>query len=77
MADQISISATFVVGKKKDFQIDVNGKKVRIPVDEAVFVNFQNQFKTNTTPQRQRRKTLENVVRAAYLHGLHQSHPSS
>jgi hypothetical protein len=74
MNAQISISSTIlVVGKKNDFRIDVDGKTVRIPVDQAVFVNFQNQFKKNTSAQQQRLKTLENLIRAAYLHGLHQS----
>ena len=73
MVAQINISTTVVVGKKKDFKINVNGEMISIPVDEGVFISFQNQFKKNTESQKLRLKTLVNLVRAAYLFGLHQS----
>jgi len=78
MTARISISAaTFVFGKTKHFKITVDGKTAQIPVAEAVYVNFQNQFKKKTTDQRHRFQTLQKLVEAAYRHGLSQPHISS
>jgi hypothetical protein len=74
---RISISTTLVFGKTKYFKITIDDKLVQIPVAEAAYVNFQNQFKKKTTDQRNRFKTLQKLVEAAYRHGLSQSHTFS
>lgn len=75
MADETKISVTeitILTGKTKGFRVDVDGKSVTIPVDESVFVNYQNQFyRVNpTTAQRQKFATLMSLMRAAYKKGL-------
>ncbi len=77
MTARISISTTLVFGNTKYFKITVEGKTVQIPVAEAIFVNFQNQFKNGTSDQRHRLKTLQKLVEAAYRHGISQSRVSS
>jgi len=74
MAKQIAVSVTEVtilVGKVKAFKIKVDDQTVTIPVDEAVFVNYQNQFyrENPTGPQKQKFATLMNLMRAAYRQG--------
>lgn len=75
MANETKISITeitILTGKTKGFRIDVDGETVTIPVDESVFVNYQNQFyRANPTPaQRQKFATLMSLMRAAYKQGL-------
>ena len=74
MADQISMSITEVtvlLGKTKGFKLKVDDSIVTIPVDEAIFTNYQNQFyrENPTTQQKQKFATLMNLMRAAYNKG--------
>jgi hypothetical protein len=75
MSDEVTVSiteVTMLVGKKKAFKLKVDDRTVTIPVDEAIFTNYQNQFyREKPTPQ-QRRKftTLMNLMRAAYKQGV-------
>jgi len=74
MADQITVSITEVtvlIGKNKGFKLNVDGQTVTIPVDEAVFTNYQNQFyRDNPTKQQQQKfATLLNLMRSAYKQG--------
>ena len=75
MADEIHISITEVVvltGKTKGFKLNIDGAQVTIPVDEAMFVNYQNQFyREKPTPdQKKRYLTLLSLMRAAYKKGV-------
>jgi len=75
MADEVHISITEIVtltGKSKGFKLNVDGRDVTIPVDEAVFAHYMNQFyrETPTAPQKQRFSTLLNLMRAAYKKGF-------
>jgi hypothetical protein len=66
---------TIHTGKTKTFKLDIDGANVSIPVDDALFVNYQNQFyRPNPTPQqRVRFATLLNLMRAAYEQGKRDS----
>lgn len=69
----ISITEIVILtGKKKSFAIDINGKRVSIPINESLFANYLNQFSrpNPTLQQRQRFSTLMNLIRAAYTQGL-------
>lgn len=62
---------TVLSGKKKGFKLNVNGADITIPVDEALFAHYQNQFvrKTPTDKQSKIFATLMSLMRAAYLKG--------
>lgn len=62
---------TLLAGKKKSFKLNVNGVDVKIPVDEAIFAHYQDQFvrKSPTEKQRQTFATLLSLMRSAYLKG--------
>jgi hypothetical protein len=75
MKKDVHISVTEITiktGKTKGFKLEVDGNAVTIPVDEAVFVNYQNQFpRQSPTPlQRKRFGTLMHLMRAAYQQGI-------
>lgn len=59
-------------GKKKNIHVDVDGRRILIPVSEELYANWQNQFvRSNPTPQQKKRfLTFMNVLRAAYQKGL-------
>jgi hypothetical protein len=63
---------TMVSGKIKYIRIKLDGKDVRIPIDEAIYAYFKSQFfRDNPTPnQKKRFATLMQLLKAAYLHGL-------
>lgn len=74
MTKQFSINAysvTVTSGKTKNLNIDIDGKKVSIPVDEEIFAYFMAQFyRENPSPlQRKRFATVMNLIRAAYIKG--------
>ena len=64
---EVSVSS----GKKKAIRVKINDRDVHIPVDEAVYAYFNEQFTRPTpTPQQKKRfATLMNLLRAAYLKG--------
>jgi hypothetical protein len=71
----ITVSITEITvtgGKKKNIRLNVDGQNVNVPVDEAVYAHWQEQFvRASPTPaQRKRFSTFMNVVRAAYQKGL-------
>ena len=75
MAGQITVNFTEVtmVGKSKQFKLTVaNDETVSIPVDEAIFTHYQNQFCRGNPSQlqKQRFNTLLNLMRAAYKQGI-------
>jgi hypothetical protein len=75
MTKELTVNITEVtigVGKTKSIKLNVNGKDISIPVDEAVNAYFYAQFwRENPTPlQKKRFATLMNVLRAAYLKGV-------
>ena len=75
MADETHISITEITvltGKTKGFRLDVDGAQVTIPVDEALFANYQNQFwRQSPTPQQKKKfGTLMSLLRAAYRKGV-------
>ena len=75
MTDKIHISITEVVtltGKKKQFRLYIDDSVVNIPVDEALFAHYMNQFyREKPTPdQKKRLTTLLNLMRAAYTKGV-------
>jgi len=79
MADQVTMSiteVTILIGKTKGFKLKVDDQTVTIPVDEAIFTNYQNQFyRDNPTKQQQQKfATLMNLMRAAYKQGLKDGH---
>jgi len=59
---------TVLKGTTKGFVLDVEGKKITIPVDEAIFANYMDQFyRVNPTSlQRNKFATLLSHMRAAY-----------
>jgi len=70
---RITVSeVTISSGKKKSIRVDIDGETVNIPIDEAVYAYWQEQFvRPNPTPlQRKRFGTLMHVVRAAYKTGF-------
>lgn len=74
MADQTTISVTEITilsGRKKAFKLKVNDKDVSIPIDEALFTHYQEQFyrPSPTLQQRNKFATLLNLMRAAYIQG--------
>ena len=76
--NDVRISITEVTihsGKTKTFKLDIDGVNVAIPVHEALFVNYQNQFyrPNPTAQQRVRCATLLNLMRAAYEQGKRDS----
>ena len=56
---------TFVSGKTKNIRVNIDGQAVQIPVDEAVYAYFDEQFlrKNPTALQRKRFGTLMNALR--------------
>jgi len=75
MADQVIISITEVttlVGKTKGFVLKVDDQTVTIPVDAAIFTNYQNQFYREKPSPEQKKKfaTLMGLMRAAYKQGV-------
>lgn len=76
MPDKVHVSITEVttlVGKTKGFRLSVDGHEVTIPVDEALFAHYHDQFyrENGGTPQQKKRfATLMNLMRAAYKKGL-------
>ena len=75
MADKITIQfseVTITSGKMKSIRIKIDGKDVYIPVDEAVYAYFEEQFlRKNPTPlQRKKFATITNVLRSAYIKGI-------
>lgn len=76
--NDVRISITEVTihsGKTKTFKLDIDSVNVAIPIDESLFVNYQNQFyrPNPTAQQRQRLATLLNLMRAAYKQGKRDS----
>ncbi|MGA2640746.1 MAG: hypothetical protein ABSG21_07560 [Spirochaetia bacterium] len=70
---QISITeVTVLAGRTKSFNLEVDGEKVRIPVDGVVFGHYQDQFyRQNPTPQQKKKfATLCSLMRAAYMQGV-------
>ena len=65
-------SASIESGKQRHIQVNVDGNKVRIPVDETVYAYFNEQFLREhpTTQQEKKFATIMNVMRAAYLKGI-------
>jgi hypothetical protein len=63
---------TMVSGKTKYIRIKLDGKDVRIPIDEAIYAYFKSQFSRDnpTSNQKKRFATLMQLLKAAYLHGL-------
>lgn len=63
---------TVLAGKKKGFKLNVNGKNITVPVDDALFAHYQNQiWRENPTPKQKRTfATVMSLMRAAYLKGL-------
>jgi hypothetical protein len=63
---------TVMSGKKKGFRLSVDDRDVVIPVDQEVFVRYQEQFhRPNPTPaQRKKFATVHNLLRAAYKKGF-------
>ena len=62
---------TVLTGRKKAFKLNVNGVDVRIPVDQALFAQYQNKF-VRVLPTRKQRNaftTLIGLMRAAYEKG--------
>ena len=59
-------------GRQKSIRVTIDDADVRIPVDEAVYAYWQEQFvRKNPTPQQRKRfATFMNVVRAAYKKGV-------
>ncbi len=54
----------------KDFTLRVDRFEIQIPVAEAVFAHYQEQFKRNTDGQKKRFTTLMKLMTAAYKHGV-------
>lgn len=52
-----------------EFRVDVDGRNISIPVSATLLAHFHEQFPTRTDPQRHRRKTLKELMRAAYRKG--------
>jgi hypothetical protein len=68
----VSITAvTILSGKKKPFKLEVNGKSVSVPIDDAIFAHYKEQFcrQNLSAPQKNRLSTLKNLMRAAYVQG--------
>jgi len=63
---------TMTGGRKKGIRINVDGNNVVIPVDEAIYVYFTEQFLRDNPTAMQRRKfaTIMNILRSAYLKGV-------
>lgn len=73
--EQVHMSVTEVTiltGKTKAFRLNVDGHDVTIPVDEALFAHYRNQFtrEAPTAQQKLRFTTLLNLMRAAYKKGI-------
>lgn len=68
-----SIRVTVQAGNTIEFNLNVNGKTVTIPVNEVVFTNYQNQIYIKahrSTIQDRKLKTVQALMCAAYLKGL-------
>ncbi|MBI5562061.1 MAG: hypothetical protein HY894_04300 [Deltaproteobacteria bacterium] len=63
---------TIVSGRQKHIRITVDDKTVHIPIDEAVYAYFTEQFaKSNpAAAQKKRFATLMNIARSACLKGV-------
>lgn len=63
---------TVAAEKETTIRVDVNGQNIDIPVNGVLYAHYQNQFKKHkpTTAQWMRHKTLQQLMRAAYLKGL-------
>lgn len=75
MTDKVTMSiteVTMLLGKTKGFKLKVDDQTITIPVDEAIFTNYQNQFyrENPTVEQKKKFTTLMNLMRAAYKQGL-------
>ncbi len=64
---EVSISS----GRRRYLRVEIDGRDVQIPVDDAVYQIWQEQFVRGnpTALQRRRFATFMNVVRAAYKKG--------
>lgn len=75
MTDKTCINITeitILTGKTKGFDLNVDGVKITIPIDEGLFANYRNQFwREKPTPdQRKRFGTLMSLLREAYRNGV-------
>jgi hypothetical protein len=75
MAEETHISiteVTILTGRTKGFRLDVDNAQVTIPIDEALFAHYQNQFWRDnpTTQQKKKFGTLMSLLRAAYRKGV-------
>jgi hypothetical protein len=63
---------TISTGKKATIVFNLDGKKVRIPIDAEIKAYFNEQFvrEKPSALQRKRFSTVMNLLRAAYLQGL-------
>ncbi len=63
---------TIISGKVKNIRITINDRTIMIPVSEAVYAYWNEQFirPNPTAHQRKRLATLMNIVKAAYVKGL-------
>jgi hypothetical protein len=71
-ADISIINVATRIGRTRDFRLLVNGQEITVPVDEALFAHYTNQFsrKQPSERQQQRYSTLYNLMRAAYKKGV-------
>jgi hypothetical protein len=72
---EITITETTVrFGNKpeKYIRVKIDNHEVGIPVNDAVYAHWKEQFlrETPTSMQKKRLATLMNVIRAAYLQGV-------
>ena len=75
MEKKVTISITEITvlsGKTKRFKLNVDGQNIFIPVDEALFIHYLEQFyrESPTQDQRKRFSTLFSLLRAAYKKGV-------
>lgn len=65
-------STTVVVTEAPEqfIHLDVDDRRVSIPVSADVKAYFNEQFKTNTENQQKRHRTVMNLLRAAYKKGF-------
>ncbi len=54
----------------KNINVNVDNQTVAVPVLETLFTLFQAQFKNSTDDQKNRKKTLFQLMAAAYRKGL-------
>ena len=56
--------------KDRAYFVTIDGEHVSIPLDEALYTNWQNQFQQrNGTQADARKQTLRNLIKAAYRAG--------